>query len=137
MRMTVFSYAKYKGRKENKHSSNRIEGNWRWEKETHFWKCLYILVDAWCSPPQNNVSMFFKWIFVRLLMRVPIKLYSLQCCTICLRFRAHIHAQRKITLSWMSNSSHYFLFLWYRLFFLLLSLKLLMPNLIKIRAFLV
>lgn len=53
-------------------------------------------VDAWCSPPQNNVSMFFKWNFVGLLMRVPIKLHSLQCC-------GFVYVSRRTKRLWKKN----------------------------------
>lgn len=39
-------------------------------------------------PPQNNVSMFSKWIFVRLLMLVPIKLYRFNAMDL-FTFRAY------------------------------------------------
>lgn len=60
-------------------SDRIIKGNCRRKKRRILVECLNILVVDWCSLPQNNVSMFFKWIFVRLLKRVPIKLYPLQC----------------------------------------------------------
>ena len=66
------------------------------EKKRRISKMPVYLADAWCSLPQNNVSMFFKWNFVRLLMRVPIKLHSLQCC-------GFVYVSRRIKRVWKKN----------------------------------
>lgn len=78
------------------------------EKKRRISKMPVYLADVWCSLPQNNVSMFFKWNFVWLLMRVPIKLHSLQCYGFVYVSRRTKRVWKK-KKHWMPNSSHYFL----------------------------